>query len=106
MKIEQHPSLPVLSVSGIDHTVKVRAHAPHFKGSFHTPLQIFAPTSGSRRSSRMAQKDDIVKANTSTAETSLRLSRQRMQLSHLVMHYRRAWSRMEDTPEDAECVYQ
>jgi hypothetical protein len=54
----------------------------------------------------MVQKDDIVKANTSMAETNLRLSRQRMQLSNLVMRYRRAWSRVEDPPEDVECVYQ
>lgn len=30
-KIEQHPSLPILSVSGIDNTVKVRI-MPYFKG--------------------------------------------------------------------------
>ena len=53
----------------------------------------------------MAQKDEIVKNN--TTQTSLRLSQQQMQLSNLVMHYRRAWSSpAEGSPEDAECIYQ
>ncbi|KAF8525350.1 WD40 repeat-like protein [Gautieria morchelliformis] len=86
--IEQHPSLPVLSVSGIDNTVK-----------------IFAPTSGSRNSTRMAQRDDIVKSNLNTTQTSLSLSRQPMHLASLFMHYRRTLSR-DGSPEDTECVYQ
>ena len=52
----------------------------------------------------MARRDEIVKNN--TAQTSLRLPRQRMQLSNLVMHYRRAWARAGGAPEDGECVYQ
>ncbi|KIJ56646.1 hypothetical protein M422DRAFT_22796 [Sphaerobolus stellatus SS14] len=85
--VEQHPFLPVLAVSGIDDTVK-----------------IFAPSTGPRRSSRISDKDQIIKNNVEHVRPRLRA--QRIQLSQLLLQYRQAALVGDGELEDVECVQQ
>ncbi|KIP04882.1 hypothetical protein PHLGIDRAFT_108939 [Phlebiopsis gigantea 11061_1 CR5-6] len=56
--IEDHPSLPLLAVSGIDTTVK-----------------LFAPANGVRRFSRIHNADNIIERNTEAASSRVDLTR-------------------------------
>jgi len=78
--IEQHPSLPVLAVSGIDNTVK-----------------IFAPRGDVRSSSRISQKEEIMRNNMSQEQSLLQAEMSR---------YRAVIARGEALSDESECVYQ
>ncbi|KAF8528968.1 WD40 repeat-like protein [Hysterangium stoloniferum] len=80
--IEQHPSLPVLAVSGIDSTVK-----------------IFAPSGNVRNSSRISQKEEIMQNNMSQ-EQSLSM------MLHAEMSRHRVVIAGETLADEPECVYQ
>ncbi|KAI0774275.1 WD40 repeat-like protein [Fomes fomentarius] len=82
--IEGHPYLPLVAVSGIDHTVK-----------------LFAPTSGPSAFSRLDKAQAIVERNAESARP------RRGDLSSLVLYYRLARRMAEEGDgQSPECTFQ
>ncbi|KAM5540516.1 hypothetical protein V8D89_005974 [Ganoderma adspersum] len=83
--IEGHPYLPLVAVSGIDHTVK-----------------LFAPTPGPSRFSRLEKSDSILRRNADATRP------RRSELSQLLLYYRlaRRMAGEGGADSDVECTHQ
>ncbi|TFK89831.1 WD40 repeat-like protein [Polyporus arcularius HHB13444] len=81
--IEGHPYLPLVAVSGIDHTVK-----------------LFAPTPGPSRFSRLDKADAIMNRNAEAARP------RRSEVANLYLYYRLAQSMAQEGDGQLECAHQ
>lgn len=104
--IEGHPHLPVVAVSGIDTTVKVRLQlsvVARFEQSAHIfVLQLFSPVQKNSVFSRTKDAEAILKRNQESSSRS-------MDLGSLFLHYSLALrgSTRDSEDEDEEgCRYQ
>lgn len=61
--IEGHPHLPIVAVSGIDHTVKVRGPQLPRRRTLTLFEQLFGPVEGQSEFSRLRDANDIIDRN-------------------------------------------
>ncbi|KAG1754079.1 WD40 repeat-like protein [Suillus paluster] len=96
--IESHPHLPLIAVSGIDTTVKVRIPNTFSYALFHFS-QLFAPARGVPSFSRWNEAETIKKNNARAARTGLSGSAE-LQFAHLILNYEQALRGIRGDEED------
>lgn len=97
--IESHPRLPLIAVSGIDTTVKVRNDLSSSL-SLLISWKLFAPARGPSTFSRLDNTASITDRNAQAARrTSSEIG---MDLTHFILHYTRARRRLGGNEDEDE----
>ncbi len=101
--IEAHPRLPLLAVSGIDTTVKVRfdwISYSEVQDDLHI-LELFAPSRGESEFSRLRDAANIIEANARRGS-----NRQYFSLANVIHHYHAAVrATAGDDAADEQCAF-